>query len=413
MRGTKLSQFNGLLNSTHSFVLKNHRLLQLLALIGGVLLAVIILVLTRPEPGTELAEVQPLKVLVVPAQRATLTPEERVTGRLQPVKRVALSFEVAGRLAERHVEPGMTVQAGAVLLSLDSGDLGDLYAEAEAQYQLELAGVERDRELLALARRNRKLQDDEVKRLESLGERSLASRSQLDAARQRLLQLQAEEAQLDYAVTTAEARLTLKRSMRDRAQRNFERSRLVAPFAGTVNAVHIDLGDAVSVNAPAVELVDTSALDLYVEIRGEVANNLVLGQPVKVRVDGREVAGTVQALQKDPSRDTNTHAIRIRIAGDAARPGVLATATLGLVPLDNVLTVPATAVLSIDGRSYVFALRGKTIERLAVELGMRVDGLYAVRAGLADGALIVARDVAVLADGQTVVPESLSAGTRP
>ncbi len=389
--------------------MKNRPLLTFAALIGGTLLIVILLLVTRPEPGTELSEARPLKVLVVPAVRTTLAPEERVTGRLQPVRSAQLAFEVGGRLAERLVEPGVAVAAGAPLLVLDRGDLADLAAEAEAQYQMELASVERDRALLKLAQRNRRLQADEVGRIESLGERSLASRSQLDAARQRLLQLQAEEAQLEYAVTTAEARLTLKRAARDRAARNLERAALAAPFEGTVNSVAIDIGDTVRINEAVLELVDTTELDLYVEVRSEVAANLALGQPVTVDVDGRRLEGRVQALQKDPSRETNTHALRIRIPGETALSGVLASARLDLVPLRDVVTVPATAVVNIEGQSFVFELVDGRLERRPVVLGRRVDGVVAVRDGLQAGALVVARDVAVLADGQKVVAERIAA----
>lgn len=389
--------------------MKNRPLLTFAVLIGGTLLIVILLLVTRPEPGTELSEARPLKVLVAPAVRATLAPEERVTGRLQPVRSAQLAFEVGGRLAERLVEPGMAVAAGQPLLVLDRGDLADLAAEAEAQYQMELAGVERDRALLKLAQRNRRLQADEVARIESLGERSLASKSQLDAARQRLLQLQAEEAQLEYAVTTAEARLTLKRAARDRAARNLERAALVAPFEGTVNSVSIDIGDTVRINEAVLELVDTTELDLYVEVRSEVAANLVLGQPVAVDVDGRSLEGRVQALQKDPARETNTHALRIRVAGEVLLSGVLASARLELVPLTDVVTVPATAVVNIEGRSFVFELVDGRLQRTPVMLGRRVDGVVAVREGLEAGALVVARDVAVLADGQKVVAERITA----
>ena len=389
--------------------MKNRSLLAYAALIGGTLLVVLLLLVTRPQPGTELSEARPLKVLVVPAERTTLAPAERVTGRLQPVRSAQLAFEVGGRLAERLVEPGLRVEADEPLLVLDRGDLADLAAEAEAQYQMELAGVERDRDLLKLAQRNRRLQADEVARIESLGERSLASKSQLDAARQRLLQLQAEEAQLEYAVATAEARLQLRRAARDRAARNLARAALVAPFAGTVNTVAIDIGDTVRVDDPVLELVDTTELDLYVEVRSKVAANLGLGQPVAVNVDGRQVQGRVQALQKDPARDTNTHALRIRVPGEAVLSGVLASARLDLVPLENVVTVPATAVVNIEGQAFVFVFEGDRLKRAPVVLGRRVDGVVAVREGLDAGALVVARDVAVLADGQRVVAERLSA----
>lgn len=370
----------------------------LLALAG----LVILLLLTRPQPASVLQTQTVLPVRTTTVTTHELQPVETVSGTLEPMRKAQLHFELSGQVRERHVEPGQAVAAGAALLALDAGDYQDALDSAESRLQLEVRSIARDRELLELAQRNRTLQEGEVKRLEQLGKDSLVSRSRLDEARGKLLGLESEVARLRTSVATADARLALLRAERNRAARDLVRTRLDAPFAGIVNAVSAQVGDYVTPSEAVVELVDVSALDLYVEVRGELARALSQGQQVRVTVDGRQHAGRIVGLQIDPDQVTFTHALRVRLTGEGLRPGMVARAELPLDRLAGVLAVPVTAVLQDEGRSYVFRVREGALQRVAVATGRRVGDLRVVQEGLQAGDVIVTRDVAALSDGQQV-----------
>ena len=354
---------------------------------------------TAPQPQVALREAQPLRVEIIEVQQRDLRPTTRVSGTVQPAQRATLRFEVIGRLAERLVEPGQTVVAGAPLLGLVDDDYQDAVVEARARWQQEQAAVERDRQLLALAEQNRRLQAAEVARQERLGQESLASKTALDTARQQLFQLQAEEEQLRFSVTTAEARLDLQRSALNRAERNLARSRLTAPFAGLVNAVWVEVGDYIAANQDALELVRVDVLDVYAEVDGRVAAVLSLGMEVEVEVAQQRVTGSVIALQQQPDADTYTHALRIRIANPGVMPGILAQVALPLPPQLDVAVIPVTAVLRDDGQAYAFVVNDSHAYRRQVQLGAREGQWQAVLNGLQAGDVVVARDAAALADG--------------
>jgi RND family efflux transporter MFP subunit len=371
------------------------------SVLAGLAGAAILLLLTVPDKNPELQQVIVPVVQVTTVGLHDLVPVETVSGRLEPARKTSLHFELAGQVHARPVEPGQSVQAGEALLMLASGDYEDALAEAEAQLAQEIRNIERDRELLKLSRSNYTLQKNDLDRLLKLGEDSLVSKSRLDETRIKLIQLESEVAQLKSSVASAESRLALKEAARNRAARNLERTRLPAPFAGTINAVNAQVGDYVTPNQAVVDLVDAASLDLYAEVRGNVAQSLVQGQVVTVEVNGAQVPGEVIALQVDPNQETFTHALRVRIAGDHARPGQVAQVRLPLREMLRVTAVPSTAVLFDEGVASVFRLDGDTLQQVEVKPGERVDGLQIVQ-GLAASDRVVTRDVSALSHGQQV-----------
>lgn len=380
----------------------SRQLLAAAAIIGTTLLIIVLLLWTRPDKTSQPEPVAAVLVQALTVNPVDLQPEAEVTGRLQPANRALLRFEVSGQLAGRHVEPGQQVEKDALLLSLKEGDARDALAEAQAKLDMELAAGKRDRQMLKISIKDKELQSNEVARLVKLDASSLVSASLLDQARQRLLQLESAEAQLQYSVETASARLSSYRAALARAQRNLDRTELRAPFAGTVNTVAVEAGDYVTPASMAVELVDLTHIDFYTEVSGSTAAALRLQQPVTITVAGREIEGQLIALRSDPDPSTFTHALRIRLPGEGLLPGGLASTRLPLIRLQSVLAVPVASILQEEGRTYVFVIHDGRLERREVVSGVRHLEQRVITRGLQAGETIVAADVATLSHGQSV-----------
>lgn len=387
------------------------RLLLTLAILLLTILLVWLLIATRPEANTAMKHPLVTRVEVVRVQLADLQPQVALTGVLRPRQTASLQFEVGGKLMQRRVEPGEPVKAGDLLLELDEADYRDAVVEAEAQLRETRAAIEQDRALLELARENRDLAQKEYKRLEKLGQGSLASASNRDGARQKLLGLESELARLRFSLESGQARLSRQEAALSRARRNLQRTRLEAPFDGRVNRVLVEVGDSLQANTPALELIDSEVLELRLEVGGDVAAALSLGQSVTVRLDDRRLPGELVALQVDPDPETHTHPIRIRIPGEGLLPGELGQVALPLRARKDALVVPASALLREEGGQYLFVVHDGRLERRPVTAGIRIGDRQAIRRGVEAGEQVVARDVEVLNDGLEVEIES--AGATP
>ena len=279
---------------------------------------------------------------------------------------------------------------------LDDRDFKDRVRTAEAELRLEESGIERDRVQLEQATRHRELQREEVTRHTRLGERSLLSQSSLNAAEQKLTELESRVAELTHSVETGGQRLALKQAKFDQARRDLARTRLTAPFDGRVNTVFAEVGDRITGDQTVASVVDVTELDFYVEVDGATALALELNQEVTVKTGEEEHPGILVALQTDPDPRTFTHAVRIRIPGNRAAPGQLAIARLPLLVIKNALVVPVEALRVDAAGQAVFRIEGQSLQRIAITPGPRVGSWQVIESELKEGDRIVARDAAAM-----------------
>ena len=383
--------------------------LALAILVVGAVLAGL-LVATRPHEDYVAKAPPPVHVRVEAIRSGDVRPERWLSGTLRASRRAELHFELTGRVTRRLVEAGQAVDQGAPLLAIDDRDARDAVREAEARLRQEEAAIDRDRRMLEFVTSNRRLQAREVERQRRLRKGQLASGSQLELSEQKLLQLRVDEAKLASAVETAEARRTLAEVAVAKARRQLERTVLVAPFAGIVDQLALEVGDLATPSAPAVELIDSEGLDLYLEVDTTLATALARGQAITVEFGRRTVEGRIVSMAASPKTQTASYPLRIRVPGDGLIAGQVGRARLPLAVRHAALTVPVTALLYDEGRRFVFVVADGRLHRRRVETGPRIADRQVVSGPVAAGDLVVSEAVAALADGQAVVVETRPGG---
>ena len=193
--------------------------------------------------------------------------------------------------------------------------------------------------------------------------------------------LQAEAERIVEQVTLLQDRLT--------------RLEIVAPYDGIISRVLTVRGREIAPGEPAIEL--ARATDLVFEVVGATAQvaNLHLDQVMAVTL--REFAetpleGTVVTLPLDTGDASDKPFIQLAVAwGD--RPvtiGMQGVISILLGASDGVLKVPATAVWTVNGRSFVESLIDGRRRTLPVTLGMQTDDEVEIVNGLSEGDMVFA-----------------------
>ena len=375
-----------------------------------------LLIQTRPQAIASKENTFLATVETVITQPQSVIPVYTLSGRLQPIKVSDLEFEVEGQIVARHIEPGMYVRQGQVLLAVDEGDYYDAYVQAQARRDSVAAQLEYDKELLKLMMENVAMQRREVARAESLSTKQHISPSLLESEKKQLIDFRSEQVRLQHSIKRAEIDLVLNDSLLRNAQRNLQRASLIAPFNGTVNEVMIEVGDYVSRSKKVIRLVDLSQYDLVLNVSNTRVSALELNSTVPVTVGKKRYEGMLVALQENPDQETNTHKVKIRLDGADLQAGATAQATLKGQRYSNAISVPVTAVQYIDGQPFLFIVNEDNIvENRAVVLGLRVADTIIVESGIGAGERVVARDIEKLNSNQEVElsPAGMDQATSP
>ncbi len=280
------------------------------------------------------------------------------------------------------VSLGQRVRAGEPLVELESVALG----EAQSQY-LEAQGT------LELARRSAERSEglhqeriaSEKEWLQARGEHEAAA-IRARAAREKLLRLGLSPAEVEALPArgggAGRGALVLR-----------------APASGVVLEMHAVPGELVRPDQSILTVGDLSALwlwaDLYEDQLGRVlaAERSTLRAGVTVKAFPGEVfPGTVDFV--GPTMDEKTRTVKVRIAvqngAGRLRAGMFAAVELYLPGDQEALALPRGAVLTDEGRSFVFVhQQGEYYLRRPVETGRASVDWVEVRRGLAGGETVV------------------------
>jgi multidrug resistance efflux pump len=184
-------------------------------------------------------------------------------GIARAARTAALSAPKGLVLAQR-AELGAVVEAGEIVATFVDTALVLEARRAEVDLALSRAAAEnrgvsyrRESEALEILRRNFDLLRSQV---------AAGAASQLDVMKQELAMHEKETAILALEAAVEEAKLRVARAEFEveLARVALESTRLVAPFAGVVTAVHLQIGER-SGEGPALELIDPQRLRLYCE----------------------------------------------------------------------------------------------------------------------------------------------------
>jgi membrane fusion protein (multidrug efflux system) len=273
-----------------------------------------------------------------------------VSGTMQPVRQATVKAKVSGDVRQITVREGDAVQAGQMLVRVDTADLDARVLERQGQ-------VQSARAQLALAEKTNAMNQKLLKQNFISQNASDNAESSLEVAKGNLL---AAQAQLRVA----------QNALRD--------SVATAPLSGIVAKRHVQPGEKVAFDSPLVTVVDLKDMELQAAVPSSDIPELKPGMTVDLAVDGftdRKFTGRIERI--NPSTEAGTRAILVFVGipneTQALRGGMFATGRIALAAGAPVPTLPATAVRTEAGQSYVWTIQGGKLAKKTVLIGRRDD----------------------------------------
>ncbi len=329
--------------------------------------------------GTALAQegmpaFPPAQVEVATAELRDMAPVVEVSGTVLSLNDSRIAAEVAGVLAWL-ADVGDAVEAGAVIARIDPR----LMQVALKRAQANVARLEAD-----LHYRERQLE-----RAEELAASNNASANLLDES----------TANRDQALQM----LNDARAQLERAQGDFERTRIRAAFAGHVTERLASVGEYVDVGEDILRLVDTRRMEISLPAPIALTAYIKPGLKVSVRSANVERQHVVRAVV--PVGDAVSRMVEVRLQVDAG-DWLVGTPVQVSLPSDTPVTavaVPRDALVERGSEAYIYKVSTEgTAEQVAADVRSTVGLWVGITSGVEPGDQIIVRGAERLMPGQPI-----------
>lgn len=297
-------------------------------------------------------------------------------GTLNAVQGVTVAAELAGKVVRIEFEAGTTARKGDILLRQDTTSEEAQLPGVLGQVNLYVTNLERANQLFT---------------------KGLISR-----------------ADRDIAVANAEQ----ARAQAETIRAAIAKKTISAPFSGRLGIRQVNLGQILREGDPIVTLQSLDPIYVDFTLPQQQLPQIRHGLVVQVTGDalpGAKIDGKITAI--NPLIDVETRSIKVQgtVSNrmEKLRPGMFVNVSIGLPSRQNVLIIPATAVMYAPYSDSVFIIEeskdgkgNKTLRQQFVRLGEKRGDFVAVTNGLKEGETIVSTGVFKLRNGQSVVVDN-------
>lgn len=309
---------------------------------------------------------------------------------VKPSQESKLSFEISGQLRAVELEIGQLIEKGDVLAEIDPVSLQLQVQQAEAA--------------LAQAEANLDSARSDFRRRATLLEKGYVTQSEYDGARSRLDGVLAQ-------VEQARQQLSIHKQ-------SLSKSRLIAPFEGTVSNIYVKDFQQVAAGQEIVAIYTEGAYKISFSVPAKVVNSVKLGDIARVQFSDlsqlfyegviTELGSRAEQVSAFPVVVTIVDAppgLRAGMAADVELDIPLAYGVEGfLIPMRSIDVRHINAGVDRQDRAivYVFDKTTSTVVAREVVVAGLLENRIIVSEGVSDGDIIASAGVSYLHDGMKV-----------
>jgi RND family efflux transporter MFP subunit len=334
--------------------------LKLVFGIGGLLLLILwsggflLHKLAPAEVAAQVGEPLPAGNQTFRVESKPVAPMIDLVGTVASGEKINLSARISAYVQKVYVSAGDRVKEGQVLMRLDSRELREQLAAAEAQ--LAQAKTEYDR----------------------------------------AVKLMQADATTDQALTAAKSAFETARAQVQQIRVMLTFTEIKSPINGKITERQVEVGDLANPGQPLLGVFAPQNMRIEVPVPVRLVEKMQLGQAVDVQLDrpARPFKGRVIEVvgEVDPKSRTQKMKVHLEGATSEVLPGTFGRVWIKDDPRPMIL-VPASAVYAIGQLEMVQVVREDRVIRRLVKTGPRRGNDIEILSGLADGETILVEPI--------------------
>ncbi|MCL2193423.1 MAG: efflux RND transporter periplasmic adaptor subunit, partial [Treponema sp.] len=194
----------------------------------------------------------------------------------------------------------------------------------------------------------------------------------------------------------------------------FQLNTVTAPVTGTIVMLPVQVGMTIGPGMPVARVASGNTLEIRLFVAERFISRMSMGLPAEITLaawPGEVFHGRIYELSPtiDPISRTMEVRVRVNQPGDRLRAGMFANVRLITQRKENVVKIPASAMITRFGNQYVYVVEQdpenpehNVARRRNIVPGILVDGMLEVQSGLEPHEEVVARGQTLLEDGVRV-----------
>jgi multidrug efflux pump subunit AcrA (membrane-fusion protein) len=397
------------------------------AALGAVRAAQVISARKVEDPKHQAMGQVPL-VEVAPVTQGLIEEKMLRTGDIAPYAQVTIYSKVQGWVEKINFREGDRVKVGQVLAILDGREAEATVAQSKASLEAVIARLkqvkataeETIQSQIQQAKANLDFAEEDLKRFRELHQKDFISRQQLDQAR---TNYSVAKAAYDLALNSirqktwendialAEAQVQQAKATLDLNRAQLANLIILAPMNGKITKRYVDPGIMVKDTTPILAMMDLDEVKMMVNVIEKELIRLQIGQAVKVTVTAfpnRLFQGRIAIITPALDLQSRTAEIQISIPnpGYILNPGMFGRAEALLRSDPQATLIPIQALITDEGKDFVYALKDGKAYRRPVQKGISKDTVVEIIRGLTPGEQVVTAGQEFLRDG---IPVRLAA----
>lgn len=219
---------------------------------------------------------------------------------------VQVAPKVTGQIVELNVEDNQRVKEGDVVAVIDKDDYKIRFAQADADYQKELANQKIATANLRAVQSEIAVAKADLDRYKKLYESGAVSKQTLDNAQTRYDSVSARKTSAEESIFSngqnkvADANLKSLKAKRDKAELDLKNTEVIAPQSGIVTNKKAEKGAYVGTGSPLFVIVPDEVW-VVANYKESQVGNMKEGQPVEIKIDAypdKVFKGKIDSIQR-------------------------------------------------------------------------------------------------------------------
>jgi RND family efflux transporter MFP subunit len=360
---------------------------------------------------------------MAPIQRISIQRMVDLSGSLVSPDQVRVSSEVAGVVSSVNAELGQEVQAGHVLIQLDTRELQfaleraeSALRQTEAQLGIEGANAVPADEQIASVRTAIANRDDarlKHRQAQELVAKGLLARADLDTTETRVKVADAAVQAAIEDVRSLKASLQDRKAAHELARKKVADAAIRAPVSGAISERLVQRGEFIRENTQVVTIVQLNPLKLQTAVQEKYADVIRRNLAVQFTVEpfpNEVFEGRISNISPSINQQTRTFPVEVLVANPNRRlkPGFFAKGAILTQVDNNVMAIPQETISALAGVTSVYVVEGGIVRQQNVTLGVQQGNLFEVSSGLQGNEILAASNLPEIITGMQVVEAAAS-----